>query len=349
MPYPRNFYRKEAIKNGHSEDYINAVLAYVDGLEARDLPIIFSLLHFSLLVGLRFRTTQIIVNNSSKFYKTYKIRKKRGGNRDISSPFRSLKIMQQYINQYILSNIPIHDKAYGFIRGKSILDNAKLHLNKECILNIDLHNFFGTITSKQVYSIFLNMGYASNLAVDFTNICTAALDKNLRHVLPQGAPTSPALSNIRAFQLDKRLDNFAKKNDIVYSRYADDITFSGNRKNLPKVSFLKKVIEDENFILNSSKIRLYTKHSNKRIVTGLLVDSSVRIPKKFKKEIYRHLHFCKKYSPEEHIAYHDEKRGNRKDYFYDWLKGKISFVKMIEPNEGLKMFNEFNKIDWGLK
>ena len=258
--------------------------------------------------------------------------------------------MQQYINQFILSNIPIHEKAFGFIKEKSIYDNARIHINQECILNIDLDNFFGTINSKQVYSVFLKMGYADNLCVDFTKICTAALDdKSLLPILPQGAPTSPTLSNIRALQLDKRLDTYAKKNDLVYSRYADDITFSGLRENLPKISFLKKVIEGEGFRLNNSKIRLYTEKSNKRIVTGLLVDTSVRIPKKFKKEIFRHLHFCRKYSPIEHIDYLNRKRGNRKDYFYEWLKGKISFVKMIEPEIGRKMFEEFNQIDWGIK
>ena len=122
-----------------------------------------------------------------------------------------------------------------------------------------------------------------------------------------------------------------------------------NLSNLPKISFLNKVIKDEGFKLNMSKVRLYTEQSNRRIVTGLLVDSTVRIPKKFKKEIYRHLHFCKKFSPKQHIDFLNGKRGKRKDYFYEWLKDKIGYVKMIEPIEGKKMFNEFNQIDWGIK
>lgn len=350
MSFPRKIYREEAQARGYSDDYIDAILDYADKLESKNLPVIYSLAHFSLLTGLDYYTTRYIIKFRSSFYKEYYITKKRGGFRKISSPYRPLKIMQQYIAKYILSNVPIHEKAFGFVPTKSIYHNAKEHVNQDCILNIDLCNFFETISSKKIYSIFMNMGYASNLCVDFSKICTAAIEsKSLLPVLPQGAPTSPVLSNICAYNLDKRLDRFAHKNNLVYSRYADDITFSGLRKDLPKVSFLKRVIEDEGFKLNTSKIRLYTKKNNKRIITGLLVDDSVRIPKKFKKEIFRHLHFCQKYSPKEHIDYLNSKRSKPKGYFYEWLKGKISFVQMVEPKIGEKMFKEFDRIDWGIK
>lgn len=367
MPFPRIIYKQEALKKGHSQEYIDEIISYAQNLEDNNLPVIFSLLHFSYLVGLEYNNVKHIIKNSSNFYKVYPIRKRKGGKRQISSPYRSLKIMQQYINKFILNNVPIHENAFGFVKEKSIVHNARKHINQDCILNIDLADFFGSITEKQVYSIFLNLGYAKNLAVDFAKISTSLLEqenlllegiinpssltsqKKTTPSLPQGAPTSPILSNIRAFRLDKRFTGFANKNELVYSRYADDITFSGKMENLPKISFLKKVIHEERFKLNESKIRLYTKKSNRRFVTGLLVDKSIRLPKKYKKEIYRHIYFCKKYGPKEHIDYHNDKIGEERKYFYEWLKGKIAFVKMVEPLEAQKMFKLFNSIDWGIK
>jgi len=350
MPFPRFLYKKEALAEGHSQEYIEEILKYADHLEDQSLPVIFSLMHFSLLLGFDYFSTQHIIDDRDSFYKVYEIAKKTGGKRNISAPYRSLKIMQKYINEHILSNVEVHEKAFGFVKGKSIYDNALEHINQESILKIDLKNFFGSIKEKQVYSIFYNLGYAKNLSVDFAKITTSTVDsKTFGPSLPQGAPTSPTLSNIRAFKLDLRLNRFAELNKLRYSRYADDITFSGKMKNLPKISFLKKIIKEEGFFLNEKKNRLYDKNSNRRFITGLLVDTSIRVPKKFKKNIYRHLHFCKKFGPQAHIDYHNAKRKRRKDYFYEWLEGKIAFVKMVEPKVGNDMYSILNSINWGVK
>ena len=225
--------------------------------------------------------------------------------------------------------------------------------------------FFDTITESRVYGIFHSLGYHSNLAVDLAKLCTAYLNPNYinsfdevtkiklqnitnKAVLPQGAPTSPALSNIVARRLDKRLWGYAKNNNLQYSRYADDITFSGKGEKTIKISILSKIIQEEGFEINKSKIRYYEKSSNKHIVTGLIVSDKIKIPKNFKKEIERHLYFCLKYGVEDHLKFLEKKTGNRKGFFKEWIRGKICFIKMVEPEEGEKLFAKYNLINWVL-
>ena len=227
-------------------------------------------------------------------------------------------------------------------------------------MNLDLSNFFETITEKRVYGIFKSLGYCKNLSVEFARICTAQISDlkyeslseseqeyfkdiyNLKDsVLVQGAPTSPSLSNFICRRLDLRLSKLANKLGVSYSRYADDITFSGDEKDLPNIGILKHIIEDEGFKINWEKVGKYKK-GQRQIVTGLLINDKVRVPKKFKKEIYRHLHFCLKFGAYSHFQRICPEKGYRKE----WLLGKIYFVYSIEPDEAKKMLEIASKIEW---
>ena len=365
MSFSRIQYSKIAKEEGHSDEFIKETLEYAEHLEAKNLPVIFSTLHLSMLIGIEFHVMNNIIKNRCTFYKSYEIKKRKGGTRQISSPHRTLKIIQQWINKNILQCIPIDEQAYGFCPKKSIVDNAKKHLNHDYILNIDLLKFFDTITEERVYGIFKSLGYHSNLAVDLAKLCTSYLNEDYinsfdeivrdkfkkiinKAVLPQGAPTSPTLSNIIARRLDKRLFGYAKNNNLQYSRYADDITFSGNGEKSIKISVISKIIQEENFEINKSKIRFFGKSSNKHIVTGLIVSEQVKIPNSFKNEIKRHLYFCLKFGVENHLKYLEEKTGSRKGYFKEWIRGKICFINMVEPEEGKKLFEKYNSINWVL-
>ncbi len=223
-------------------------------------------------------------------------------------------------------------------------------------------NFFETITERRIYGIFKSLGYSENISVDLAKICTVRIPDEyydeledfeqeefneysqlLEHVLPQGASTSPGLSNIICRRLDLRLSKLANKHGVNYSRYADDITFSGEKDNIPKLSLIKKIISEEDFQINWKKVGFYKK-GQRQSVTGLLIDNKVRIPKKFKKEIYRHLFFCKKFGANNHF----QRINPDKAYSKDWLMGKIYFVKSIEPEESKKMLEIASQIDWGL-
>jgi RNA-directed DNA polymerase len=360
MNFPRNLFIEGAKSEGHSDLFIENTLNYIDHLTGNNLPVIFSLKHLSLLIGMDFQDLKEIIYNRNSHYSYYLISKKKGGYRRIVAPHSNIKILQNWIKVNILDRVDVSPFATGFIKKRSILTNAKIHENNTVILNVDLSNFFESITEKRVYSLFKSLGYASNLAVDFAKICTAKMSDRRyeelseedqiyfddlyslqEHVLVQGAPTSPGISNLICKTLDLRLSKLANKLSISYSRYADDITFSSKELNLPKIHLIKSIIEDEGFKLNWNKVGIY-KSGQKQLVTGLLIDGRVRVPPKFKKEIYRHLHFCKKFGPYEHFQRISPDKGYRRE----WLLGKIFYVHSIEPNEAKKMFHLANQINW---
>ena len=125
------------------------------------------------------------------------------------------------------------------------MDNAKQHINKALIINIDIKDFFPSITYKRVFKIFHYIGYSIQVSHLLTKLCT-----NSRNVLPQGVPTSPSLSNLTLLKLDKRLSKLADKFDFTYSRYADDLTFSGDASIIKYIKTISKIIKEEGFSLN---------------------------------------------------------------------------------------------------
>ncbi|MDM1067357.1 reverse transcriptase family protein [Myroides odoratimimus] len=360
MDFPRNTYIELAKSENRSQQFIEYSLNYADNLIKQGLPVIFSLKHFSLIMGIDLHTIKEIIANRGIHYSYYLIRKKKGGYRRIIAPHKNIKFLQDWIKLNILDKKVVHHASNGFIKNKSILDNAKVHLDSDTILNIDLKNFFESINERRVFGIFKYLGYHPNLALEFAKICTVDIpdekfyslnqieQENFEDLfnlnepfLVQGAPTSPALSNITCINLDNRFQKLANKNNVKYSRYADDITFSGAEDNLPSISLLKKIIIEENFEINWKKVGKYKK-GQKQLVTGLLINGSVRIPKRFKKDIFRHLYFCQKFGPINHF----NKISPNKSFRKEWLMGKILYVNAVEPDVAKEMFDQFKKVNW---
>lgn len=294
--------------------------------------------------------------------------KKTGGYRIICSPNDELKYIQKWIYFNILSNYKLSKSCKGFVPNFSIKSNAEIHEGADLILKIDLLRFFDTITEKRVYGAFSYMGYQKNLCVALAKLCTVKhkliywdnfnekekifLNKLLRKreaVLPQGAPSSPSLANIIATKMDKRFEQLSSVMNFSYSRYADDITFSikeGGR--LPSIKLLSKIIIDEGFFINENKIR-YIKKGKQQIVTGLSIANGIHTPKKYRKSIMRHIHFCRKFGVEEHLK--KQKGKLRHDNhnaisFHDWLYGNICFILSVDKIYGERLLSGFNKIDW---
>lgn len=211
-------------------------------------------------------------NNNRRYYRTYEVKKKNGKTRNISSPHLELKGIQRWILRNIFDKLSPSPYATGFVKGISLKQNATPHEGKQYILNIDFKDFFDNISSRHVYSVFRSLGYSPKLSYQLTKICT------LNGALPQGAPTSPALSNFICNRLDYRLGSYCKKNALSYTRYADDITISGNRllsmQEAKKITI--KIIGDENFKINTQKTKLLGP-SLKREVTGLVINDKIGI------------------------------------------------------------------------
>ncbi len=209
-------------------------------------------------------------------YATFGIPKRRGGVRTIEAPSPKLKTLQRTVLHRLLEGLPTHPAATGFVPGLSIVDNALPHVGQAVVVNIDLADFFPSITRQRVEAFFRAVGWSAEASAILANICTH--DGRL----PQGAPTSPALSNLANRRLDARLDKLAQKFGGHYTRYADDLTFSfpeyaaGTRKVL---AHIRTVIEEEGYrIQMKKKVRVQRAHQ-RQTATGLVVNAAVNAPR----------------------------------------------------------------------
>jgi RNA-directed DNA polymerase len=369
MAFPLEDFINESKKQGRSEKFIEETLKYIDFLTLNKFPVIFSLPHFAIELGLTSDQIKFIIENPIINYTYYKLQKKdkKKAPREIMAPKEELKFIQRWINFNILHKCSYENNIKGFVPGTSILQNAQIHEGSKFLLKIDLLKFFDTITEDRVYNIFVEMGYVKNLSRYFAKLCTTkhrkaywkSFDNSeteiLKHlimgkpsVLPQGAPTSPLLSNLAARTMDTKIKELLSKKACKYSRYADDLCFSANDlDNLPSIRDLKKIIESEGFYINEEKIKL-NRRGTKQYVTGLTIANEVNIPKAKRKEIFKHLYFAHKYGPASHISRLKEGGFNHQN-FQDWILGHISFNYSINQKIGKKMFSIYNKINWGIE
>ena len=335
MKYYKKYIMNLPIKDEEKEKLIKKVIYE----EKTKVPFIMNTYHLSNILGIKWKDLKIIINNSDKLYYNFSISKKSGGKRIISMPNKELLIVQKKIQEKILDNVIIHKNAFGFVKNKSIIDNAKMHLNKEMILNMDLKDFFPSIHRGRVFYIFKNIcNYDNNTSYCLTKLTT------YKNSIPQGAPTSPVISNIVAFMLDVRLSKIADKFNINYTRYADDITFSGNKENINKslLKIVNDIIEGCGFKVNKKKTR-FASYAGRQEVTGLIVNNKeISVPNDYIKKIRQELYYVKKYG----LKGHREKVGFTNKYFKDHMLGKILFVNQIDSKKGKKLLNEFNKINW---
>ena len=324
------------IKSGHGEIFLNACINYASRLLDNGLPVIFDNIHLNSLLGTQNTFLNRIIFAPGYFYLLKEIKKKSGGLRELNIPALELKVIQRWILDNILEKMKVSSYATGFCKNKSIICNAKLHTGKQCVLNIDIENFFSSTPFEKVFRLFVYYGYTKEVAFLLSRICT------YENVLPQGAPTSPYLSNIVNLKLDKRLALLATKYNANYSRYADDLTFSSNSDLKTLIPVVYKILIDEGYQHNRKKTRIQYK-GQRQEVTGLIVnDNNVRVNKSYKRKLYQELYYCYKFGVQSHL----EKINCNKAFYKEHLYGKAFFVNMVEPKEGEKLFNILERIKW---
>lgn len=216
--------------------------------------------------GLRRKSLWARLFSYHDFYSTFMLPKKRGGFRQIAHPDRHLKFTQRWVLRKILDRLHSGEHCFGFERGSKLTHNALQHVGARAVLNLDIENFFPSIRMGRVITIFRAAGYASGPASMLAYLCTH------HGSLPQGAPSSPKLANLACFRLDRRLGALSASRGIIYSRYADDLTFSAqDSRTLTAVRpLIAHIVQDSGFRLNHSKSRL-SGPSQARKVTGLIV------------------------------------------------------------------------------
>jgi len=282
-------------------------------------------------------------------YLEFEIPKKSGKTRTIKSPDKSLKRTQRLIN--IVLQIVFEDHSHyctnGFLYGKDIRRNAIPHINKNYLLNIDIENYFPSISFRRLKVVFelspFNLKDEREI-IGFliANLCTH------QNSLPQGAPTSPIASNIVTQRLDRKVSKFCVDSKIKYTRYADDLSFSSN-VSVFKPSFINKIEEiltDENFKLNADKTRLRT-HMQRQEVTGLVVNTKLNVKREYLQKVRAMLNNWEKGGLSYAITQFKKHQPYDKiDYdFKEVLLGHLSFLKLIKGNENLsikKLHSRYN-------
>lgn len=277
------------------------------------------------LLGVEVNRLEEILNNVSGHYQEFWMRKRSGGYRMISAPDKDLQAIQSTIYSRILSSVTIvHPAAVGFRCGRSVVDNAAPHLGKRYVLKMDIHDFFGSIRSPRVRQTFKKIGYPENVSKVLGALCC------LHRHLPQGAPTSPALSNIVGYEMDRKLAALAAEYGVTYTRYADDLTFSGDV--FPKEQIIlqvKRIIRDEKFEPNHKKTH-FMNQSSRKIITGVSVASGVKltIPKSKKREIRKNVYFILTKG----LAEHQRRIGSHDPAYLKRLIGMLCYWRAIEPD-----------------
>jgi len=326
-----NFFKDRGI----SKDIINSYLPYVKLLNQNNAPVIFEFRHLAKLFGIKEFDLAKMVNSSDSYYRSFFMSKRKGGKRHITAPYPSLLHCQRWIYNNILLAQTVHNSAHGFIPGRSIILNATNHLSTKCLLKMDLKDFFPSITINWVINLFSKIGYANNVSYYLASLCCH------EEVLSQGAATSPYLTNILLRSLDDRLYRLSLSYNLNYSRYADDIFYSGNYIPHKFISIVTEIIEDFGLEVNTDKTTLHTK-PGQRIVTGLsVVGEKLKLPRKTKREIRKELFFINKYGYLSHV----NKKKIANPFYLDSLKGKLVFWKQIEPDnqyatKGLNFINQ---------
>ena len=287
-------------------------------------------------------------NVNVRRYRTFKIKKKKRGTRDISAPYRTLLSIQTCLNEYFKEIYTPSDSAMGFAPGRSIADNAKQHVGHNYVFNMDLKDFFPSISEGRVIARLQlpPFNFNKSIAQVIGGLCAIRVvddNGNESFVLPQGAPTSPLLTNAICDVLDKKLRKLSYKYGLHYSRYADDITFSSMRNVFQKNSDFRtevtKIITDQGFTINEDKTRLQ-KRGRRQEVTGLTVNIKANVARQYVHELRCILHIWEKYGYSDAYARFYPKYKKEKGYIKkgepvleNVIDGKLNYLRMIKGSE----------------
>lgn len=310
-------------------------MSQLEESEKLDIPVFCNLEELRKKIGINKKFFYKVLYSNDRLYKEITIPKRNSGSRVLNVPNTALKGMQRWILDNILYKVQSEPSATGFIPMKSIVLNASVHLRKKYILKMDIKDFFPSIDFRKVRSLFFELGYNKDVATALANICV------FRDQLPQGAPTSPYLANLVCRELDKRIYYLCRKYRLSYTRYADDITISGNSKIFRIKGTVEKIILSYQFSLNNEKT-IFLKPGDRKRVTGIIVNEKLSVPRSITRNLRKEIYFIKKFGLEEHLD-KNSFTGSKEQYIAH-LYGIASYIKMVELTKGMFFINQLNSI-----
>lgn len=316
----------------------------LDFKNTNPLPFIYDTYQLASLLCCNRKDLFSTVKNCDNMYLPIALKKKNGNIRQIFAPTSTLKRYQRLILADILEELPVSEYATAYRQGSRISHNALPHCNKKYLLKLDITSFFNSIDFEQVYStVFNSKNFPKNIGVMLTRLCCRD------GVLPQGAPTSPAISNLVMKFFDDTMGKWCKERGISYTRYCDDMTFSSDAPLYIAYTKAKAMLEAMGFELNEKKTHFST-NAGRQTVTGLVVNEKVSVSKEYKRKLRQDVYYAVRYGLEDAVRFAGKTDFLRDDrvliesYYYH-LAGRINFVLQIEPDnqyfkEALKRLEE---------
>ena len=336
---------------------LNLTASNLDRLQQYQLPILHDSADLAIAMGITIGQLRFLAFSrriaTISHYIHFQIPKKTGGVREISAPLPRLKQAQQWILDNILEQIVLHPTAHGFRRGRSIITNAQPHVGALVVINLDLQNFFPSISYRRIKGIFRSLGYSEAIATILGLICTepdvtaVELDgksyyiaQSERH-LPQGAPSSPALTNLLCRRLDRRLDRMASGRGFTYTRYADDLTFSTtDSERLREIGNILQgtqgIVTHEGLTIHPAKTRVL-RQSQQQEVTGVVVNQKLNVDRSTLKRFRAALHHIEK----DGLA--GKQWGQGTDLLQS-IEGFANYVAMVNPPKGSEFLAQVQRI-----
>jgi RNA-directed DNA polymerase len=330
--------------------------SHIEALQERGLPVLSTPADVARALGLPVPQLRWLCYHAEAtpkpHYVYFEIPKRSGGKRLLAAPQPKLAKAQEWVLHNVLEKLATEAPAHGFVKGRSTVTCAAPHVGRDVVVNQDLSDFFPTIGFGRVRGVFRKLGYSPAVATIFALLCTESprtpvLFEGKRHyvavaprALPQGACTSPALSNQIAKKLDRRLLGMATKHGFAYTRYADDLTFSAARGKREEVAMLlarvRHIVEEEGFAINPKKGRIQ-RSGKRQSVTGIVVNHKPSVPREEVRLLRSILHHAKTTGLEAQ---------NRAGipYFESHVRGRIAYVHMVDPARAAPLFEALNAV-----
>jgi RNA-directed DNA polymerase len=325
-----HLYRKSAKDKGIRPEIVERALQQSKRPEEQGLPAILTLGHLAHLTGADYQYLREIVTRERDAYRTFIIRKRNGGQRLIAAPEPKLVAVQRWIVDEVLLKRQSHSASFAYSRGASPLNCARRHLGARWLVKVDIHDFFESISERRAFFVFLSCGYQPLVSFELARLCTristgrsvndqqwqvdrrsngiAAYSRGLMGHLPQGAPTSPLLSNLVSKPLDTVIEKVAEKYNVTYTRYSDDLAFSTSGDFTHQIAThlltdVEHVLAAFGHIMHRKKTTISPPGARK-IVLGLLVDGrQLKLPREFRERLADHIRGVETFGLAHHAAH----------------------------------------------
>jgi RNA-directed DNA polymerase len=376
QPWPPHLYCEEGAALGRSADLVGRSLLQAHSSQrGRDLPAILTLNHLATMTNVPYEFLRGVVSRTRpNTYRSFRIRKRSGGYRTICVPSPMLMRVQRWLATNVLNSALVHSTCHAYAPGSRLEECARIHCGSRWLIKLDLQQFFESISERRVYHVFRELGYGALVAFELARICTRVLSGESKKYklgrwlneagavatissyqsvrighLPQGAPTSPMLSNLAMKRFDRQMHELAIHNKMALTRYADDLTFSTADKRFTRMHAValarraRAIILKEGLRPRATKTKIIPPGARK-IVLGLVVDGArPRLSREFRRKLEAHVFHLSTKGPIAHAA----ARGFKSIYaMREHIEGLLCFAKTIDNEFAAPLYHDFRGIEW---